>query len=310
MGNAAVLAAGLIAFAVTRDGFSFLSVNLLQIVGAALYLYLRGGRQLLKEFGSAAAAALITAALEMILGVVKLSGIGFALMPFILYDQYHRRVESELADSRARILSEQILLHYIYNSLGVLRRISDTDPLKTSEGLDSFSAYLRDRLESLTESGMIPFEKELEHTRAYLELEQLAGDRDFEVRYDLGITDFMLPPLVLQPIVENAVKYGTLGGRRGAVITISTEERGGAIYIKVEDRLKDRKGAADASTAACVTLGGGDPKKAKSVGLNNVRARLDAHNAGRLETVTGDDGTCVTIVLTGKMTDKLSQNQS
>ena len=152
--------------------------------------------------------------------------------------------EAELARSKVQLLAEQISPHYIYNSLQSISGLCTTDPAKAQKAIEVFSEYLRGNLESLTQEELIPFTRELEHTQAYLELEQLSGLRRFVVEYDLKVTDFMLPPLVLQPIVENAVKHGAAvavngaNGEEGAVqITITTFEENGLINIEVTDSI-------------------------------------------------------------------------
>ena len=80
-------------------------------------------------------------------------------------------------------------------------------------------------LDSLSTVGSIPFEKELSHTKFYLELEQIRFEYALQVEYDISCTDFTIPTLTLQPLVENAVRHGVRGNEdgRGTVI-ISTRE--------------------------------------------------------------------------------------
>jgi LytS/YehU family sensor histidine kinase len=126
------------------------------------------------------------------------------------------------------------------------------------------------------------------------------------------VTDFMLPPLVLQPVVENAVKHGTIrtsrtgepGADRTTLITIATHKRDGDIYIEVTDRV-----AAGDGTVAAITTAVADSaplstasdianhSKHKSVGLDNVRTRLAIQCGGTLAIGSSEDGTKVTIVL-------------
>ena len=146
------------------------------------------------------------------------------------------------------LFRSQISPHYIYNSLQSISGLCTTDPAKAQKAIEVFSGYLRGNLESLTQEELIPFTRELEHTQAYLELEQLSGLRRFVAEYDLKVTDFMLPPLVLQPVVENAVKHGAYavaasgahGEESATRITISTFESDGAINIVVTDSIYNR----------------------------------------------------------------------
>lgn len=176
------------------------------------------------------------------------------------------------------------------------------DPGKAEEAIDVFAAYLRGNLESLTEEDLIPFARELEYTQAYLELETLSGSRHFVVEYDLGVTDFMLPPLVLQPVVENAVKHGASAGESATLITIATRENDGCIYIEVTNRNEGSEVssadddkynglAMEAPTTAKNSY------KKKSVGLENVRTRLTLQCDGTLDLNRFLVGAKATIVL-------------
>lgn len=81
----------------------------------------------------------------------------------------------------------------------------------------------------------IPFEKELDHTKTYLEIELLRFSDILKVEYDIEVTDFRIPALSLQPLVENAVKYGIRSREDGGTVRISTRRRNGKNYISVED---------------------------------------------------------------------------
>ena len=180
-------------------------------------------------------------------------------------------------------LNEQISQHYIYNSLQVIAGLCDTDPAKAKEAIITFADYLRMNLESVTEQHMILFEREVEHTQVYLSLEKLAGERDFEVEYRLGPTYFMMPPLVLQTVVENAVKHGSRSGKNK--IVIETLEKNGHIVIEV-------------TNTSAASSGQDRPQhKHKSVGIENVRTRLASQCNGTLTLETLDGVTKATITL-------------
>ncbi len=171
------------------------------------------------------------------------------------------------------------------NSLQVIISLCDSDPGKVKPALSHFSGYLRGNLESITSNDMIPFTKELEHTREYLALEEYGEGKKFEVDYDLQVTDFMLPPLVLQPVVENAVQYG-----------IGTRRDGGHIFIESSDtpfmtllRVRD-----DGTGKSSIT---GKQKKRQSVGIENVRSRLRALCGGDMIFESSKSGTNVTITI-------------
>ena len=81
----------------------------------------------------------------------------------------------------------------------------------------------------------IPFEKELAHTKTYLSIELLRYGDILNVEYDIKATDFTMPALTLQPLVENAVKYGVRSREEGGTISVSTWRQDGKVYVTVHD---------------------------------------------------------------------------
>ena len=179
--------------------------------------------------------------------------------------------------------NEQITQHYIYNSLQVISGMCDTDPVKAKAAIIAFSDYLRFNLDNVMAEKLIPFSRELEYTRVYLELERLAGDRNFDVENRLNIKDFMIPPLTLQPVVENAVRHGAdrNGGKTEIVVTTNETNRG--IIIEVTN------------TVPADPVVYGKKENRRSVGLENVSSRLASYCRGTLNMQTSDGVTKVTI---------------
>ena len=170
--------------------------------------------------------------------------------------------ELELEKSRTAIMLSQIHPHFLYNSLSVIKGLCQTDPGKAELAVDHFSGFLRGNLDSLTAGSPIPFSQELSHTRHYLELEQMRFGSRLNVIYDAPVTDFLIPPLTLQPIVENAVRHGIVKREEGGTLTISTA------------------GTSEACTVTVTDDGiGFDPLKPmqdgkKHIGIQNVQKRL------------------------------------
>ncbi len=179
--------------------------------------------------------------------------------------------------------NEQITRHYIYNSLQVIAGMCDKDPVKAKASIIAFADYLRLNLDNVMAEKLIPFGRELEYTRVYLELERLAGDRDFDVEYRLNIKDFMIPPLTFQPIVENAVRHGA--GRNGekTEIVVMTFETNRGIIIEVTNTVPPDPVVYERK------------ENRKSVGLENVSSRLASYCRGTLDMQTSDGVTRVTI---------------
>ncbi|MDL2218204.1 histidine kinase [Christensenellaceae bacterium OttesenSCG-928-M15] len=143
--------------------------------------------------------------------------------------------ELELAEGRIAIMLSQIQPHFLYNSLAAIGQLCVQDPKQANEAVMDFSDYLRGNLDSLTKKEPIPFEEELTHTKAYLALESRRFEERLHTILDIEAADFYLPALCLQPIVENAVRYGIANKRGGGTLTIRTREEKERFLITVED---------------------------------------------------------------------------
>ena len=314
--NAVLIAAGAAMFIRTGNINSFAVITLAQLAYLYVHMCSNWPGDAPREFGRASIAALATFAVELFIHPARFSGAGLSVMLIIMAEQYHYHIgqeleksEAALARSRVQLLAEQISPHYIYNSLQSISGLCGEENEKAKTAIDAFAGYLRGNLESFTDEDLIPFTKELAHTRAYLELEEIAGNRRFSTDYILETTDFMLPPLVLQPVVENAVKHGTAAGsgkntaenESAAVITIATYERDGDVYIEVTDiaESRDSDAVSNHEIVANVEMPESAKKriKTKSVGLENVRTRLAIQCDGTLDISSLDKGTKVTIKL-------------
>lgn len=144
-------------------------------------------------------------------------------------------LEHELSQNKIKLVMSQIQPHFLFNAIATIRALCIRNPEEARNGLDYFAKYLRANMDSLGENGCIPFEKELDHTKSYLYIEKLRFGEMLEIQYDIQVADFMVPPLSLQPMVENAVKHGLLAQKDGGVLKISTRETEYIYEIKIED---------------------------------------------------------------------------
>ena len=87
----------------------------------------------------------------------------------------------------------------------------------------------------MTNESDIPFEQELHHIEIYLSLEKMRYGELLQVRYDIQYRDFYLPPLLLQPLVENAVNHGIAKKVEGGTVTISSKKINDMIILEVMD---------------------------------------------------------------------------
>lgn len=194
-----------------------------------------------------------------------------------------KRAEKELAELRIDVMLSQIRPHFLYNSLTAIRQLCDTDTAQAKESILDFSRFLRANMNSLTTKEPIPFERELEHVRSYLNLEQQRFGKRLRVIYDINSREFCLPTLTLQPMVENAVRYGIKKRPEGGTVKIYTEEQENDNIIQVTD---DGEGFD-------LSEGGSDNRS--HIGIANVKRRLEEQCKGTLTIESGCQGTRVTI---------------
>ncbi len=208
---------------------------------------------------------------------------------YIIYrDREDKRLEEEaraVAAERSRFLAEQMRPHFIFNALMCIEDLCYTDPEQAAKRLEDFSGFLRGNIEAMTNDDKIPFSKEMEHIRQYIMLEKAGATYDFEVEQNLEVTDFYIPQLTIQPIVENAIKHGAMSRKdHKGKVTISTQMMGNFVRITVEDN-----GNAGADLTS-------HQKEHKGIALENVKKRIRILD-GTLKEETGEQGTTVTITI-------------
>ena len=140
------------------------------------------------------------------------------------------------AGQRVQLTLSQIKPHFLYNTLNTISELCDEDPQTAKLAVDQFAQYLRGNMNSIDQTGTIPFRQELEHTRSYLEIEKLRFMDALQVCYHTEYTDFRIPALTLEPLVENAVRHGVRGNDDGrGTVTISTRDMGDTVQVMIED---------------------------------------------------------------------------
>ena len=202
-------------------------------------------------------------------------------------ERYAKR-EAENAQLRVDIMLSQIQPHFMYNTLGAIGHLCKNDP-EAKAAVNRFSRYLRHNMDSLTQSEPIPFTTELEHTKAYLELEQLRFPEELKVEYALQCTEFLLPTLTLQPLAENAVRHGVRKSESGAgTVSISTRETPDRYEITVTD------------DGAGFDIGAKPDDGQSHIGLDNVRERLRRISGGELRIESSPGQGCRATILLPK----------
>lgn len=203
-----------------------------------------------------------------------------------------KKLEKELEESRISVMLSQIQPHFLYNVLGTIRSLCRKDPEQAWSALGDFSKYLQGNMSALENRQLICFESELRHIETYLKLEKIRLGEKLSILYDVQVRDFMLPPLTIQPLVENAVKHGIFNRPGGGEIILRTSQEGDQIIISVEDN-----GIGFDPDAPLK-----QDEEHVHVGLTNVRSRLKKMTGGQMmiESTLGK-GTKVTVRISANL---------
>jgi sensor histidine kinase YesM len=177
------------------------------------------------------------------------------------------RIEREAALANLRALQAQIEPHFLFNTLANVASLVDADPAMAKRMLESFIRFLRASLAATrTESTTLAAEGEL--IAAYLDVLQVRMGSRLAYRVDIAedLHAFTLPPMLLQPVVENAIRHGLEPKVDGGLVELSARREGARVAIEV----------CDSGMGFAPTTRGG-------LGLTNLRDRLRLVYAGRAE---------------------------
>lgn len=177
------------------------------------------------------------------------------------------RLHSEIAMLRA-----QIKPHFLYNAINTIIWMSGKDNEKTRQLLYDLSHFLRGSFDFGNQETAVPFEKELELVEAYLSLEKARFGKRLAAHYDIGVADFSLPPLIVQPLIENAVRHGLMEKIDGGTVTLTTRAEQDKIVISVSDT---GKGMSEELLATWMMDDSERPRsEGTGIGLRNINRRL------------------------------------
>ncbi|WP_343210709.1 sensor histidine kinase [Anaerolentibacter hominis] len=191
-----------------------------------------------------------------------------------ILDNYEEsaRLAAELQQSKTKLMLSQIQPHFIYNTLASIRTLIKKSPDDAYQMVYDFSRYLQANIHSLEEKDQIPFSQELEHIRAYTNIEQVRFASRLSVVFQIEEEGFYVPPLSIQPLVENAIKHGICQKRKGGQVFIRSEKTADGYAVTVED---DGAG-----------FNMEDIKEKESLGLKNIKFRLEKLENASLEIVS------------------------
>jgi hypothetical protein len=165
--------------------------------------------------------------------------------------------------SRAQIqaLQSQIRPHFLFNTLNVLSNLIHTDARKAEDLTEELAAVFRYTLDA-TRTEWVSVEEEVRFVTSYLRIEKarFEGRLEYNIEMQPGTGPILIPPMILQPVVENAVKHGVSSRTEGGVVTVRAKAEAGQLILAVEDRGKGVKSE--------------ENFHGQGIGLKNVRERL------------------------------------
>lgn len=173
------------------------------------------------------------------------------------------QLETRLVEARLRTLEAQLHPHFLFNTLHAISSLVHTNPDAADRMISRLSDLLRLTFDRSGSPG-ISLQEELEFLQKYLEIEQTRFQDRLSVRFDIDpeTLDAEVPRLILQPLVENAIKHGLSPQPGSGTVQIASRHRGDTLWIEVSDN------GVGLSAGARARLRSG-------VGLSNTRDRLD-----------------------------------
>ena len=180
-----------------------------------------------------------------------------------------KMLEHDLEHSRIVLSLGQIKNHFIFNVLNAISGMCKNEPEKADETIILFSRYLRNNMAVLEDGDMVSFEEVLSNLRDYIGLEKIRFEEKITYIEDIQISNFVMPQMLLQPLVENSLKHGILPKAEGGTIRIEAYREKGNVIIKVIDDgigFDQDKGYAE-----------------DSLGIHNVQFRLKHMINGKLD---------------------------
>ncbi|WP_332492293.1 sensor histidine kinase [Anaerorhabdus sp.] len=202
------------------------------------------------------------------------------------------QLQNQIKEDNKKIVKNQQLVtmlaqikpHFMYNTLSSINNLIEANPKAAQELLCYFSKYMRSNIDNLTNEELIPFEKELDHILTYINITSICYEKEILLELELDETNFSIPPLTLQPIVENAIIHGNLINVPKSKVIIRSKRNSDETIIQIENNGESLSPIAKVENK-------------KSVGLTNVEFRLKTLSHGRLEIRDNNQGTIVTIYI-------------
>lgn len=166
-------------------------------------------------------------------------------------------------------LMQQIKAHFFFNTLNTISGLCKYDPKEADNAILTFAQYMRSYMHLINQQENIPFSEELNIVEASLKIEKLRFPDTFNYEIDLDFTNFKLPPLSIQPIVENSMIHGLRKLNKAGMITIKTKKLDDSVQIIITDN--------------GVGFDTDILEQSSSIGLKNLKKRINLMSGGDIE---------------------------
>jgi signal transduction histidine kinase len=196
----------------------------------------------------------------------------------------HEAMERQLVQARLQVLQAQVEPHFLFNTLAAIDYLIETDPKRGSQMQKALITYLRGALPQMRQESST-LGRELRLIRSFLDLLKMRMEDRLEVEFAVpeGAESAEFPPMMLQSLVENAIKHGIEPKPEGGKVTVAARIQNGQLWVEVRDTGVGMVDSVD-------RLDG--PTSGTGIGLQNIRERLAMlyPGKGRLTLVSSDDG--------------------
>lgn len=162
--------------------------------------------------------------------------LGYFLYHYVSTYDRNLRWEAMVNEFELNRLRSQLNPHFLFNALNSVRALVDLDPERAKESIDQLSNLLRSSL-LMDKKHVIDLAQELELVRDYLALEQTRFEERLQVQWELPVLqqDYKVPPMMLQTLVENAIKHGISKRMQGGTISIRLFEQDGRLCCQLRN---------------------------------------------------------------------------
>ncbi len=206
----------------------------------------------------------------------------------------------QTAREELAFLQAQIKPHFLYNAINTIISFCYTDGERAADLLTNLSRYLRMAFDTDSQAQTVPLRREIDFIRAFMKIEQARFGEKIQITYDIDedLMDCQIPPLTIQPLVENAISHGLRKKAEGGLVTVSAKRSGDAWKVTVKDTGIGMTGKELGSLKKRNRVNGG-------VGLLNVCRRVDRWENARIDFRSAEGhGTTVTITV-GPKTNRI-----